>query len=147
MAFLYKNGPMSTTFEAIGDRLRRLRSGAGQTQAEFAETLGTSLRSYKGYESGQRELPTSIILRLCEFSGVSPSWLLTGERDGLSPEALDAIRLSLRAGLEHLRAQTNISSTDAWADYLLLLTKLSEKQKHFISSEDAQAILMIGEKK
>ncbi|WP_417480531.1 helix-turn-helix domain-containing protein [Maricaulis maris] len=135
---------MSTNFQEIGERLRKLRAGAGLTQAEFAETLGTSLRSYKGYETGQRELPTSVILRLRDFGEVSPSWLLTGERDKLDDQAEQALRSTIGTGLDQLHRQTHLRSTEAWSDFLMLLIKLSLNQEGAIKPADANAILNIG---
>ncbi|NVK57156.1 MAG: helix-turn-helix transcriptional regulator [Alteromonadaceae bacterium] len=124
--------------------MRKLRAGAGLTQAEFAETLGTSLRSYKGYETGQRELPTSVILRLRDFGDVSPSWLLTGERDKLDDRAEQALRSTIGTGLDQLHRQTHLRSTEAWSDFLMLLIKLSLNQESAIKPADANAILNIG---
>lgn len=132
---------MSTSNEVIGDRVRRLRKAAGQTQEEFSETTGISLRSLKGYETGARELPTSAILRLCELSNVSPSWILLGRKDELGVDDVDLLERALLPGLTLLREHLPDATSNLWAEYLSILMKLSYAQGTPISEADARKIL------
>ncbi|WP_368408928.1 helix-turn-helix domain-containing protein [Celeribacter halophilus] len=138
---------MSRDWSEIGDRMRRIRNQAGQTQHEFAETLGTSPRSYKAYEKGSREVPTSIVLRLCEISAVSPSWILLGQTDRPLSSTIEAVRDSLDAGIELLRTSADDRPSETWTNYLTLLVKLTLDHDHSISVEDAREILKIGDNK
>ena len=137
---------MSTAFQEIGDRVRRLRRAAGQTQEEFSETIGISLRSLKGYETGARELPTSAILRLCALSSVSPSWILLGRKDDLEPETIGLLQQSLVPGLELLRQQSPDAASESWAEFLGVLMKMSYGQGTPLSREDASRILNLKDK-
>jgi transcriptional regulator with XRE-family HTH domain len=49
---------MSSENTSIGMRLKEIRAKTGLNQQDFAETIGASYRSYRGYESGEREVPT-----------------------------------------------------------------------------------------
>ncbi|WP_434286251.1 helix-turn-helix domain-containing protein [Celeribacter sp. SCSIO 80788] len=142
-----ENAIMSTSLLDVGGRLRRLRTEAGQTQQEFAETLGISLRAYKNYEKGLRELPASVTLQLCKISAVSPSWILLGKTDRPLPSTIEAIRASLGAGIELLRTSANDRPLETWTNYLTVLVKLTLDHDHSISFEDAKEILNIGDTK
>lgn len=137
---------MSTSFDEIGERLRRLRKASGRTQQEFAESLGISLRAYKNYESGGRELPSSVVMRLCEISSVSPSWILNGRKDDLDHEAVELLTKSLVLGLHLLRTQTPTGSSEDWAEFLAILLKTTHSQGVPINSQDAERILRFKEK-
>lgn len=62
----------------IGVRLARIRESLNLSQAELAEQIGISSRSYQNYEQGKREFPTSLVYQLCSSLGVNSHWLLTG---------------------------------------------------------------------
>lgn len=134
---------MPTSNEEIGDRVRRLRKAAGQTQEEFAETTGISLRSLKGYETGARELPTSAIMRLCELSSVTPSWILMGRRDELDEETIELLERAAMSGLDLLREHLPSASSKTWSEYLGILMKLSYAQGTPLAAADAQKILTL----
>lgn len=66
----------------LGERIRRLRTGARMTQNELAERLGVSTSAIGMYEQGRREPPYELLLRVGELFGVSMDWLLArDERD------------------------------------------------------------------
>ena len=44
----------------IGERLKTCRKDSGLSQAQFAEALGVSSRSYQHYEKATREAPVSV---------------------------------------------------------------------------------------
>lgn len=64
----------------VCDRLVEVRKAAGKTQKEVAKMIGLPERSYRRYESGEREPVISSIIALARLYGVSTDYLL-GLRD------------------------------------------------------------------
>lgn len=137
---------MSTPFYEMGDRLRRLRRAAGQTQVEFAETLGVSLRAYKGYEGGEREIPTSVVLKLCDMSSVTPSWILIGKKDDIDPTSIEMLKQTMMHGLDLLRAHSTGASSENWAEFLAVLVSMSHAQGSRVSKEVSHNIFNLRDK-
>ena len=52
----------------------------GLNQIDFAELLGVPRSSYKNYERGAFDPPTSLVVQICEKFGVDANWLLFGTR-------------------------------------------------------------------
>ena len=65
-----------TLAQQIGARIREVRSG--MTQVRFAEMIGISVNTLRGYETGKRMLPADTMLRIAEETGGTADWLLTG---------------------------------------------------------------------
>lgn len=137
---------MSTPFYEMGERLRRLRKAAGQTQMEFAETLKISLRAYKGYELGSREIPTLVVFSICEFSNVTPSWLLTGRKDEVEPASMEIVKATLVQGLELLRSQSTGVPSENWAEFLAVLLSMSHAQNAPVTKDVATSIFSLKDK-
>jgi len=76
---------MST--EAVATRLKQIRQCEGYTQRAFAEMLNVSLRSYRNYEYGERDLPASVLVDLYELLLVDPVWLIRGTPMSVPPAA------------------------------------------------------------
>ncbi len=56
-------------------RLRDLREDSDLSQRELAELLCMHQTTYARYESGQRDLPLSIAIRLANYYGISLDYL------------------------------------------------------------------------
>jgi len=56
--------------------LRNLREDHDLTQKQVGEILHISQRSYAHYESGTREIPLDILIRLADYYGVSLDYLV-----------------------------------------------------------------------
>lgn len=56
-------------------RLRDLREDADLVQKEVAAMLGIDQRVYSNYETGKREIPTRLVIRLADFYGTSTDYL------------------------------------------------------------------------
>lgn len=69
----------------IGQRLKTLRKKLGWSQAQLAEWLGVSHRSYQSREQGQVFCPIPDLVKLATLFGVSLDYLITGE-DGMRDE-------------------------------------------------------------
>lgn len=52
-------------------RVRDLREDKDLNQTQVARILGMSQTGYSKYETGENDLPTSVLIKLAEFYGVS----------------------------------------------------------------------------
>ncbi len=74
---------MAGQLREIAERLRELREICDFTAEELAEAVGISVEDYEKYESGEKDMPISVLLELAEHCGVEPGILLTGEEPKL----------------------------------------------------------------
>ncbi|MBQ3537489.1 MAG: helix-turn-helix transcriptional regulator [Clostridia bacterium] len=56
--------------------IRDLREDSDITQKQMAEMLNCSQQVYSNYELGQRDIPTSILIKLSEIHKVSVDYIL-----------------------------------------------------------------------
>ena len=57
-------------------RLKELRRERGKTQMQVAEFLHIKQNAYSQYETGRREIPLNLLIRLTEYYEVSVDFLL-----------------------------------------------------------------------
>ena len=57
-------------------RIRDLREDKDLSQKKVANMLGMSQTGYSKYETGENDLPTSILIKLADFYDVSIDYLL-----------------------------------------------------------------------
>ena len=57
-------------------RIRDLWEDRDMTQAQMGKILACSQRVYSNYERGDLDIPTSVLIRLADFHGVSVDYLL-----------------------------------------------------------------------
>ena len=60
----------------IFPRLRDLRKDNDLTQAEMGKYLWVSQRTYSLYETGKREVPLAVFIKLADLYGVSVDYLM-----------------------------------------------------------------------
>lgn len=60
----------------FGDRLNQSRKKEGKTAQNMAEMLGIGLRSYRAYESGDREPYFETLVKIADYLDVSTDYLL-----------------------------------------------------------------------
>lgn len=132
---------MSITFVEIGRRLREIRVSTGLSQSEFAEFLGTSFRSYRAYETGDREITSALVLKIEEMPNVPAGWLLAGENLDIGESGLSIIQDTIEVGLTNFRDVASKADTRVWAQKLRLAIKLGLQQKARLSGEDITEIL------
>ena len=60
----------------IGLQLKKIRCGRGKTQTEIAQILHIKQNAYSQYETGRREIPLLLLVRLAEYYEVSVDFLL-----------------------------------------------------------------------
>ncbi|MBR7071543.1 MAG: helix-turn-helix transcriptional regulator [Clostridia bacterium] len=58
-------------------RLRDLREDHDLAQKEIAALLGIDQRVYSNYETGKREIPTRLLVRLADYYHTSTDYLLS----------------------------------------------------------------------
>ena len=58
------------------ERLRYLRENKNMSQKQLASILGMSQTGYSKYETGENDIPTSILLKLADFYGTSVDYIL-----------------------------------------------------------------------
>lgn len=68
---------MSTTYAL---RIREIRQKHNLTQTQFAFKIGTTKNQLSKYETGLQEVPTKIIIAVCNTFNVSADWLLGIDR-------------------------------------------------------------------
>lgn len=61
---------------SFGSRLNQLRKSRGITAQKMADYLGIGIRSYRAYESGDREPSFAVLVKIADFFDVSTDYLL-----------------------------------------------------------------------
>ena len=65
-------------------RIRNLREDRDMTQTQIAKILGMSQTGYSKYETGENDIPTSILIKLSRFYKTSIDYL-AGLTDNPTP--------------------------------------------------------------
>ena len=89
----------------FGDRLTAAREATGMDQATMAERVGVELQTLQNWEDDLAEPRANRLQMMAGILGVSITWLITGEGDGIDnpvPEA-DTTDVDARAVLMELR--------------------------------------------
>ena len=89
----------------FGDRLAGAREAAGMTQAQLAKRLGVKLTTMQSWEEDLSEPRANRLTMMAGIIGVSFSWLLNGEGEGVEapdmgqdlPDGVDELLFELRA--------------------------------------------------
>ena len=79
-------GEETATF---GDRLSGAREALGMDQPDLARRLGVKVKTIRAWENDANEPRANKLQMLSGILGVSLSWLLTGEGDGLEAPQTD----------------------------------------------------------
>ena len=58
------------------DRIRELREDYDLRQIDVAKMLGMSQTGYSKYETGENDVPTSILIKLADFYDVTTDYIL-----------------------------------------------------------------------
>ena len=69
----------------FGDRLAAAREAAGLSQKDLAKKLGVKAGTLRNWENDLSEPRANRLSMLSGLLGVSLSWLLSGEGDGIDP--------------------------------------------------------------
>lgn len=60
----------------LNEKIRELREDSDTKQSVIAHYLGVTQQTYSNYETGQREIPISVVLKLAKYYKVSTDYLL-----------------------------------------------------------------------
>ena len=69
-------------------RIKELREDKDLIQKDVAHMLGMSQTGYSKYETGERDIPTDILIKLADFYDTSVDYLLGRTNERASVEAL-----------------------------------------------------------
>lgn len=72
--------------EILSQRMKELRNERGWSQDRTARELDMVLRTYCRYESGEKDVPFSFVIKIADLYGVSLDYL-AGRTDGPDFEA------------------------------------------------------------
>lgn len=70
---------MSDQVRAIAVRITELRKICDYTEAQVAEAANVTLEQYQAFESGNEDIPVSVLYALADFYKVEMATLLTGK--------------------------------------------------------------------
>jgi len=62
--------------EGVYPRIRSLREDRDLNQTEVARMLGMSQTGYSKYETGENDIPTSVLIKLSNFYNTSIDYIL-----------------------------------------------------------------------
>jgi len=79
---------MSDQIRQIAERMKELREVSGVTVESLAKHLGISAETYREYESGDTDMPVSLLYEVAGKFNVELTELLTGERPRLHTYSL-----------------------------------------------------------
>lgn len=79
---------MSDQIRQIAERIKELREVSGVTQESLANDLGVPIDTYRGYESGDKDIPVSLLYELAEMFHIELTQILTGESPRLHTYSL-----------------------------------------------------------
>lgn len=79
---------MAGEIRDIAERIKELREVSGTTAESLAEHLGMSVAAYRQYESGECDIPVSVLYEIAGKFSVELTEILTGERPRLHTYAL-----------------------------------------------------------
>ena len=65
----------------IYERIKELRKEMGLSQEKVAQELSLYVTTYRRYESGERELPMEVAVRIADYYGVSLDYLAGRSND------------------------------------------------------------------
>lgn len=97
---------------SLGDRLAALRKAAGLSQNDLADRLEVSRSSYQYYERNERDLPASLLLKLCQIFDDDAHRILTGSPSPLVLNRIEEIASLVEERLEDL--DMDISTQARW---------------------------------
>ncbi|MCL2773918.1 MAG: helix-turn-helix transcriptional regulator [Oscillospiraceae bacterium] len=85
--------------ERIRNRIKDLRKNKILSQQKVADYVGCSQRTYSGYERGEFEVPTDIVVKLAELHDTTTDYILGVNNkkvvfvDGLTDKQIETVKL------------------------------------------------------
>lgn len=111
----------------FGDRVAGAREALGVSQPELAKRLGVKVKTVRGWENDLSEPRANKLQMLSGILGVSLTWLLNGEGDGLEEPADENATLVPEVQALLLEMRQIRSEVDDAADRLARVEKRLRK--------------------
>ena len=75
------------------NRIKNLREDTDLNQTQFAKMLGMSQTGYSKYETGENDIPTTILIKLADYYHTSVDYILgrTDEKKPYPPSTADMV--------------------------------------------------------
>ena len=103
--------------ETIGNRIESERLRLGHSNADVCSELEIHFNTYRNYETGKRDMPSSLLAKLWEM-GFDVMYVLTGQRlEQLEKDAVQSAGVTIQPRLVHLPEEMDTFNP---ADALLL---------------------------
>lgn len=77
----------------VGENLKRFRDASEYTQDEVATYIGIVRGAYANYETGAREMPYDMLLKVCELYGIALSSLFEEDVKKIEDDLVCAFRV------------------------------------------------------
>ena len=104
MTFDNETSYYSEEAATLGDRIVAAREATGLTQKDVARQLGVKLKTVQGWEDDRTEPRANKAQMMSGVLGVSLTWLLSGEGDGVSePVETPELGTDLSSALSDIR--------------------------------------------
>ena len=78
--------------EAVGRRLRLVRTALGLTQREFAGSAAVATNTYGQWETGARALSPAQAIELCDTHNLTLDWIYRGDPGNLPYKLATALK-------------------------------------------------------
>lgn len=92
---------MDTSPEAIGERLRKVRTVRGWHQNMLASLLEISPQRWNNYETGRSVPPPPVLAKFWQLTGATTDFILMNRSDGMPMELVMELQK-----LDHLEAKS-----------------------------------------
>ena len=117
---------MSTIYKKLGERIKKLREGAGITQERVAKLLGVSRPTISQIESGEGKISAEELLKIANLFNLSVQSLLDLEKE---PEIVLKKDMSVRAVKPSIRINVPQKNLEKFKEVLVyILDKVGSKE-------------------
>ena len=113
----------------IGERIFEALNVAGKSRAQLARFLGTNESTISGWVKSGRVPLSDVILPICEFTGVSPVWLLSGEGEVSTSTVQEAALLGAFRALPAAGREVALKQVVALADAFHVADVVGDKKE------------------
>ncbi len=74
----------------INEKMKEIRKNLGLNQAAFSKKLGIGERTYARYESGERHIPSNILLEVAQMGNIDMNWLFGSDYEDKNVEKVES---------------------------------------------------------
>lgn len=124
-------------------RLRQIRDKFAQTASEFAQMTGLEIRTYSGYERGERKPPVEYLATLAQKFNINLHWYITGNGSMFLPAPENtklaeelAKRTTFGKRLNFYQSEKNLSDSE-----IAKILNVSENRVEILGLDEAEPTL------